>query len=112
MHHVHLPPTPEPGDPSLRIPEALRTPIRKPDLPGAPRTSGTGSISGIGIGFAMAFDFVGSIIAGSLLGYLFDRWQHTQPVGVLVGLGVGFVGAMIRMVRTSQKAERRERQNK
>lgn len=113
MPSIELPPIPG-HDPSLEIPKELRTPIRQPELPGTPGAKGTGarSIAGLGVGFAMALDFVGSILAGSLLGYLFDRWQGTSPTGVLIGLGIGFVGAMIRIVRTSQKAERAERKRR
>lgn len=106
-----LPATPT-DEPSLEIPEVLRTPVRQSQMPGTPKLPGGGSISGLGVGFAMAFDFVGSVGAGALLGYLFDRWQGTSPTGTLVGLGVGFVGAMIRIVRASQKADRADRKRK
>lgn len=105
MPELPLLPTPEP---SLEIPEALRTPVRRPELPGAAK----GNISGLGVGVAMAMDFVGSIGGGAVLGYLFDRWQATLPTGTLVGLSLGFVAAMIRIVRTSQRSEREEHARK
>lgn len=97
-----------PKDPRLEIPEVLRTPVRQPDeIPGEPRMPKKDSmVGGIGMGFGLAFDFIGSIGGGALVGWLIDRWQGTSPVFVLVGLGLGFVGAMFRIVRQTKKQDR------
>ncbi|MBC7771553.1 MAG: AtpZ/AtpI family protein [Pyrinomonadaceae bacterium] len=108
MGEQHGSPPPPSRDPALEIPEILRTPVRQPEMPGM-KLPGGASISGAGVGFAMAFDFIGSVGAGTLLGWLFDRWQGTLPTGTLVGLGLGFAGAMIRIVRQSSRAEKREK---
>lgn len=76
-------------------------------MPGT-KLPGGSSISGLGVGFAMAFDFIGSIAAGTFLGWLFDRWRGTLPIGTLVGLGLGFVGAMLRIMRQAASADKRE----
>jgi len=31
---------------------------------------------------AVAFEFSGTIAAGAVVGYLIDRWLHTEPYGV------------------------------
>lgn len=105
--HQHGPPPPPARDPALEIPEILRTPVRKPEMPGT-QLPGGASVSGAGVGFAMAFDFIGSIGAGTLLGWLADRWFGSLPIGTLVGLALGFAGAMIRIMRQAARAERRD----
>jgi len=96
-------------DPNLEIPEILRTPVRQPEMPGAPKIPATAAIGSMGVGFAIAFNFISMIGGGVLLGWLFDRWRGSMPVGTLVGLGVGFIGAFYGIIRQSQKAEKRDR---
>lgn len=36
-----------------------------------------------------AIDFASATAVGSVLGYVFDRWQDTLPWGLLVGLLIG-----------------------
>ena len=100
-------------DPRLEIPEVLRTPVRQPgEIPGEARMPKESSISGVGIGFAMALDFVGSVGAGAFIGWLIDRWAGTSPVWVLVGLGFGFLGAMFRIIRQTQRQEALEKRRR
>jgi F0F1-type ATP synthase assembly protein I len=48
-----------------------------------------------------AWLLTGSVIVGTAGGYLLDRWLHTKPwlllVGILVGLGSGFT-AFVRVI--------------
>ncbi len=66
-------------------------------------------LSGIARGWAMALDFVGTVIASWLLGFLIDRWQKTQPWGSLIGLCFGFGYAIYRILRQTQQEERESR---
>jgi F0F1-type ATP synthase assembly protein I len=43
---------------------------------------------------ASAYSLIGSIGFLGVLGYAFDRWQGTAPVGVAVGLLLGMVVGM------------------
>lgn len=102
-----------PRDPRLEIPEILRTPVEKPDYdpvygdqqsrPYAP------NLAGAGRAWAVAFDFVFTIVAGAGLGWLADRWRGSLPLWTMVGLVAGFVTAFIRIVRTTQRQEREEK---
>jgi F0F1-type ATP synthase assembly protein I len=110
-----IPPEP-PRDPRLEIPESLRTPIRKPDYDpvygdkaSRPKTD---DLSNVGRGWAIALDFVFTILAGAGLGWLIDRWRHSLPLWTMVGLGLGFVTAFIRIVRATQREELKERQRR
>ncbi len=94
----------------LEIPEILRekpstAPLEKPK-------STTASLIEMGKAWGLAFDFVFSIIGGFALGWLFDYWRGTGPWGAIIGLGIGFVTAFIRIIRNTTKAERREREGK
>jgi len=46
------------------------------------------------------------VLLGALLGYLWDKWQHTTPVGVLVGLGIGIVMAVSLVVMQYRQVTR------
>lgn len=103
-------------DPRLEIPEVLRTPVRKPEYD--PVTGSRKSrkevvdASGIGRAWAMSLDFVFTVLAGALLGWLIDRWRNSLPIGTLIGLGIGFVSGFIRLIRTTQRQERQEREQR
>ena len=103
---------PSSGDPRLEIPEVLRTPVKKPDYD--PTYGDKGSpvnaddVRGMGRAWAIAMDFVFTIVAGLLLGWGFDKWRGTAPWGLLVGLLVGFVAAFVVILKQSAKEERRD----
>ena len=91
---------PHPGP----IPAVLRD---QPARPAAPSNADAG-VAGMARAWAVALDFVFSILAGAGLGWGFDRWRGTTPWGLLVGLGLGFVIAFWRIVRTTQAQERQD----
>ncbi len=112
-------PNPDPSphsDPRLDIPEVLRTPVRQSNMdpvtgdPAAAHgTESTIDAAGMGRAWAIALDFVFSVLAGALIGYLIDRWQGWLPIGTLVGLVFGFISGFIRIIRATQRQERQER---
>jgi ATP synthase protein I len=51
-------------------------------------------------------EFGAAIIVGALLGYGVDEFLHTQPWGLVVGLGLGFVAGVVNVVRTAQTYSR------
>ena len=61
-------------------------------------------------GWAMSGSFLGSILSGTLLGYLADLWLDTRPwlvvVGILAGSYAGFM-TMWRQSKTIDSIERR-----
>lgn len=91
------------------IPEVLRTPIKHPSLkPVGQAPSTMASLSEAGKAWGMALDFVATIIVGILLGWLLGKWLGSMAAFVLGGLAVGLVTAFVRIIRASQRAERRE----
>jgi F0F1-type ATP synthase assembly protein I len=97
-------------DPRLEIPEVLRKPVQRPKDP----DKGSAMASGVQMGraWATALDFVFTILAGAILGWLIDKWRGSSPTGAGVGLGLGFVLAFYRIVRATQKQEAAEREQK
>jgi ATP synthase protein I len=76
------------------------------------RASKDSGVAGIARAWAVALDFVFSVLAGAGVGWLFDRWRGTMPWGLLVGLALGFVVGFLRIVRTTQAQEREEAERK
>ena len=99
------PPDPS-SDPRTHIPEVLRDQPR-PAAPPLPMEKSVGrQVSDLGTAWGVAFNFVATIIAGVLLGWLFDWWRSTRPWGILIGLAVGFVVALVQIVRYSLRQDR------
>ena len=91
------------------IPEILRKPVEHPSLKRAGTSpSAISSLSEAGKAWGMALDFVATVIVGMLLGWLLSKWLGHLSAFVLGGLAVGLVTAFVRIVRATQRAERRE----
>jgi ATP synthase protein I len=60
----------------------------------------------MGRAWATALSFVFTILAGAILGWLFDRWRGTRPTGAMVGLAIGFVLAFYQIVRSTQQQQK------
>lgn len=95
------PDTPE-EDPRLRIPEVLTKPT-----PATAKAESKGSWADAAKAWGAAFDFVGTVLGGVVVGYLVDRWAKSSPWGVMIGLGAGFVLAFVRIVRASIREDRK-----
>ena len=47
-------------------------------------------------------EFGAAVLVAALLGYGADTFLHTQPVGMIVGLGLGFVTGVVNVMRAAQ----------
>lgn len=101
---AHIPAPPPP------IPEALTRPVDVPESLRRARAAGSQgpaqAAGDIAKGFGPALEFLATIAAAAFLGWAFDRWQRSQPTGMMVGLAVGFVVAFVRIVRDSLRQDR------
>jgi ATP synthase protein I len=52
-------------------------------------------------GWAASGSFLGSILAGTLLGYLADRWLGTEPWLVVLGIVAGSYSGFMALYRKS-----------
>lgn len=57
-------------------------------------------------GWVQGGSFLGSILSGTLLGYLADRWLGTEPWLVVVGIVVGSYSGFLNMWRYAKKTGR------
>jgi ATP synthase protein I len=55
---------------------------------------------------SLGLHFPSAIIVGTLFGYFFDRWLHTNPWGMLVGFFLGVVAGYINFFREFKRMER------
>lgn len=55
---------------------------------------------------SVAYEFLGSILAGALLGYFFDRHFETAPWGLIALTLLGTTTGLYRMVVTLRQLER------
>jgi len=61
-----------------------------------------------GSAFMVGTHIVGGIIAGSLLGYLFDRFFKTEPWGLIGGFFLGVIAGFRNAYREMQNVVRKE----
>jgi len=65
-----------------------------------------GPIVRFGRSFALFWDFVGTVLAGAVVGWLMDRRFDTEPYWTLALLILGVVGGFIRLVRSLRRLDR------
>lgn len=98
---------PEADDPRLAIPEILRDAPKQTEAETDSKPkSGFGETARA---WGMGFELVSMTIGGFAVGWVIDRWQGTGPWGAIIGLGLGFILATVRLIRYTVKAEARER---
>ncbi len=64
---------------------------------GAVRTAHRGVTSAVADSWVAGGSFFGSIMAGTLLGWLADRWLSTEPWLLVVGIALGSANGFYRM---------------
>jgi ATP synthase protein I len=104
---------PDDGDLSARL-RRLETQLegRRPKAaPGGPARNGApGGSAPLGQAMRLSTEFIAGVIAGGILGYLFDHLLGTKPWGMIVLLMLGFVTGIYNVMRVSgfsgQKAEK------
>ncbi|MGH8923490.1 MAG: AtpZ/AtpI family protein [Acidimicrobiia bacterium] len=60
-------------------------------------------------GWAASGSFLGSILSGTLLGYLADLWLDTRPWLVVIGILAGSYAGFVTMYKKSKEMEHIER---
>lgn len=70
-----------------------------------PRSSPESEVSSSAEGWVAGGAFFGSILSGTLLGYLVDLWLGTDPWFVVIGILLGSYSGFVRMWHLSQQME-------
>ncbi len=47
-------------------------------------------------------DFGAAVLVGALIGFGIDYWAGTSPLGLIVGMGLGFCAGVVNAVRTAK----------
>jgi ATP synthase protein I len=76
----------------------------KPNSSRAPEVSSP-TVTSSAEGWVSGGAFLGSILAGTLLGYLADLWLGTDPWFVVTGIIVGSYSGFVRMWHLSKQME-------
>jgi len=58
--------------------------------------------------FGLGLELAGAVAVLTWLGYQFDRWQRTEPWGLLTGAMIGIVGGLYNLLKTALAANRDE----
>lgn len=92
------------GDLSARL-KRLETQIERKRPPASPahssRSGSGGGPSPLGQATRLSTEFIAGVIAGGVLGYLFDRTLGTAPWGMIVLLMLGFLTGVYNAMRAS-----------
>jgi ATP synthase protein I len=65
-----------------------------------------GPILRFGRSFALFWDFVGTVLAGAVVGWFIDRQFDTEPYWTLGLLILGVVGGFVRLVASLRRLDR------
>jgi len=63
-------------------------------------------LSPAALGLRYGGEFGAAIIVGGLLGYGADYFLNSQPWGLVIGIGLGFVAGVVNVVRVAQAYSR------
>ena len=75
----------------------------------AVRTAHRGVTSAVADGWVAGGSFFGSIMAGTLLGWLGDRWLSTEPWLLVAGIVLGSVNGFYRMWELGRRPTGKQR---
>jgi ATP synthase protein I len=70
-----------------------------------PNSSRVSEVSSSAEGWVNGGAFLGSILSGTLIGYLVDLWLGTDPWFVVIGILVGSYSGFVRMWHLSKQME-------
>ena len=65
-----------------------------------------GPVLRFGRSFALFWDFVGTVLAGALIGWFLDSRFDTEPYWILGLLILGVVGGFVRLVSSLRRMDR------
>jgi F0F1-type ATP synthase assembly protein I len=77
-----------------------------------PTKDSVSSLVGVSNVLDLTFRLVGAVFIGGGLGYLVDRWLHTDPAFTLILGALGFIGGITTVVRRLSQQEKREEKNR
>jgi F0F1-type ATP synthase assembly protein I len=85
---------------------ATEDPTRQ--APKKPIKDSVSNLVGLSSVLDLTFRLVGGVFVGGVMGYLLDRWLHTDPIFTLILGALGFVAGITTVVRRLSQQEKRE----
>jgi len=99
---------PEPDNNRTRALNSLDDQIKAFEAQRAPKASPIGGTKGISDGYRLLAGLIGGVLGGLGLGWTFDYFAHTSPIGLISGLLIGtvvsIVGVVVQASQMSAKA--------
>jgi ATP synthase protein I len=104
---------PQPNDESQEALKRLQERLDTLTAERKPSGSDAGTAErGVGEGYRLLGEVIGGVLGGLGLGYLVDRFAHTTPFGVVIGLLLGTAAAGYAAVKSAgtpaKPSERKE----
>lgn len=84
-----------------RLDEALKRRSDVAPSDGSTRFSRRGDASGFAKAARLSSEFIGGVIAGGIVGWLFDHFLGTKPWGLIVFLLLGFAAGTLNVMRSA-----------
>jgi ATP synthase protein I len=69
----------------------------------APKVAPYGETQGIGDGYRLLAGLIGGVLGGVGLGWTFDHFVHTSPIGLICGLLIGTVVSIVGAVASASR---------
>lgn len=106
-----MPEAPEPNDPRERSLDSLDQRLKAFEAQRAPKVSQYGETRGISDGYRLLAGLIGGVLGGLGLGWTFDHFVHTSPIGLICGLLIGTVVSIVGVVTQASQMSARAAAN-
>lgn len=98
-----MPKAPEPDETRVRSLDSLDEQLKAFEASRASKVSPTGGTQGISQGYRLVAGLIGGVLGGVGLGWTFDYFAHTSPIGLIGGLLIGTVASIAGAVVTASR---------
>jgi ATP synthase protein I len=94
---------PESDDARERALKSLDEQLKAFEVQRAPKVTPYGETQGVGEGYRLLAGMIGGVLGGVGLGWTFDHFAHTSPIGLISGLLVGTVVSIVGVVVSASR---------
>ncbi len=102
-----MPEAPEPNQPRERSLDSLDERLKAFETQRAPKASQYCETQGMGEGYRLLAGLIGGVLGGLGLGWTFDHFAHTSPIGLICGLLIGTVVSIVGAVASASRMSAR-----
>jgi ATP synthase protein I len=95
--------TPESDDARERALKSLDEQLKAFEAQRASKVTPFGEPKGVGEGYRLVAGMIGGVLGGVGLGWTFDYFAHTSPIGLIGGLLIGTVVSIVGVVVSASR---------